>query len=265
MLLRDRFWQWGHTEGRYNNVYGIKETSRMTPMEGCLYFGIPNTFMVPVAEEVNRRQYNKSFKTLKEVVWECYAAGYDPSAVDAIIEDSKEFKNITGIVFDDFARGGMKQYSQMSVDNLIEVRRKLKEDGPRPLNMWTVLYVDDFGVDLERDAVFAKYLEPFDGVTMWLRLERDIPLLDEKFNYLKKLAPNKRMLFGCYLYEHRRSCQASAAGVIKQLDWYRERILAGEAEGVVLHTNAWADIEYEASDAAVSWMEEHGDEIVADL
>ena len=66
MKLRDRFWQWGHTEGRYNHCYGIEEESRMTPMEGCLYFGVPNTFMVPVAEEVNKRQYNKSFKTFEE-------------------------------------------------------------------------------------------------------------------------------------------------------------------------------------------------------
>ena len=107
MKLRDRFWQWGHTEGRYNHCYGIEEESRMTPMEGCLYFGVPNTFMVPVAEEVNKRQYNKSFKTLKEVVWECYAAGRNPAAVDEIIEDAREFTNITGIVFDDFEIEGV--------------------------------------------------------------------------------------------------------------------------------------------------------------
>ncbi len=265
MLLRDRFWQWGHTAGCFLNYYGIKEESRMTPMEGCLYFGIPNTFMVPINEEPNRRQYNKSFKTLKEVVWECYAAGRDPSAVDAIIEDSKEFTNITGIVFDDFARGGVHEYSQMSIENLYEVRRKLKEDGPRPLNMWTVIYVNDYGKSPELDETLVRHLEAFDGITLWLRLESDIPRLEAKFAHIKKMLPDKRFLFGCYLYEHRKQRQATAVGVKLQLDWYKEKILAGEAEGVVLHTNSWADLDYEASDAAVKWMEENGDEIVPDM
>ena len=71
MLLRDRFWLWGHPEGRYNNNddhFGLFDNSRMTPMEACLYLGIRNTFMVPDGEHtnytVNRRQYNKSFVTL---------------------------------------------------------------------------------------------------------------------------------------------------------------------------------------------------------
>ena len=40
----------------------------------------------------------------------------------------------------------------------------------------------------------------------------------------------------------------------------REKILSGEAEGIVLHTNTMADLDYEAYDAALAWMDEHGDE-----
>ena len=65
MKLRERFWLWGHPEGRYNNEYGNNKASRMTPMEACLYLGIHNTFMVPVRVDVNRRQYNKSIKQVK--------------------------------------------------------------------------------------------------------------------------------------------------------------------------------------------------------
>ena len=71
MLLRDRFWLWGHPEGRYNlnaDDFGCPDVSRMSPMEACLYLGIRNTFMVPVGVDVNRRQYNKSFKTLSRKV-----------------------------------------------------------------------------------------------------------------------------------------------------------------------------------------------------
>ena len=75
MKLRDKFWLWGHPEGRYNNEYGNTGISRMTPMEACLYLGVRNTFMVPVQRDVNRRQYNKSFKTLRQVGWEAFDMG----------------------------------------------------------------------------------------------------------------------------------------------------------------------------------------------
>ena len=53
MQLRDKFWLWGHPEGRYNAEFGNDKPSRMTPMEGCLYLGVRNVFMVPVNWEVN--------------------------------------------------------------------------------------------------------------------------------------------------------------------------------------------------------------------
>ena len=50
MRLRDKFWLWGHPEGVYNHKYGNEKESRMTPMEGCLYLGVKNTFMVILME-----------------------------------------------------------------------------------------------------------------------------------------------------------------------------------------------------------------------
>ena len=78
MQLRDKFWLWGHPGGAYNFCNGNNKVSRMTPMEACLYLGVKNTFMIPVKDPADftyRRQYNKSFKTLRQVGWECYDAG----------------------------------------------------------------------------------------------------------------------------------------------------------------------------------------------
>ena len=89
MLLREKFWLWGHPEGRYNHNadnFGCNDVSRMTPMEACCYLGIRNTFMVPVGVDVNRRQYNKSFKTLRQVGWECFDACEKPELIDNIID-----------------------------------------------------------------------------------------------------------------------------------------------------------------------------------
>ena len=94
MKLRDTFWLWGHPEGRYNNLFGNTGISRMTPMEACLYLGIRNTFMVPVEVPINRRQYNKSFTTLRSVGWECFGADENPEKIEQIIAEAKEFPNI---------------------------------------------------------------------------------------------------------------------------------------------------------------------------
>ena len=83
---------------------------------------------------------------------------------------------------------------------------------------------------------------------------------EKKFEIFKKITPKNRRMFGCYLYNFGERKQATGEAVKWQLDFYLEKIRAGEAEGVVLHTNTMADLDYEAYDAALEWMAEHGDE-----
>ena len=134
----------------------------------------------------------------------------------------------------------------------------------RPLNSWMVLYTREFGLDAEKDKDFMRYIEPFDGIIMWTWEEKDVPLIPEKWELFKKMTPDKRRMFGCYLYNFGEAKQATGPAVKWQLDWYREKLLAGEAEGIVLHTNTMADLDYEAYDAALEWMAEHGDEVIPD-
>ncbi len=269
MLLRDKFWLWGHPEGCYNNSYGNTGVSRMTPMECCCYLGIRNTFMVPDGEHtnatVNRRQYNKSFTTLNQVGWECRAASENADAVLPFIEDARDFENIGCLVFDDF-QGYVEDSRGKGEDaflaNILKARDYMKNNDVRPLDLWMVQYTMLFGVDEERDKQFAKYIDPFDGLIMWTWEEKDYLLIPEKFEIMKKQAPGKRFMFGCYLYNFGENKQATGEAVKWQLDWYREKLLSGEAEGVVFHSNTMADLDYEAYDVAYKWMQEHGDEVI---
>jgi hypothetical protein len=67
-------------------------------------------------------------------------------------------------------------------------------------------------------------------------------------------------MFGCYLYNFGERKQATAEAVKWQLDFYLEKLRSGEAEGVVLHTNTMADMDFPAYDAAIEWLDLHGDE-----
>ena len=265
MLLREKFWLWGHPEGRYNHNadnFGCNDVSRMTPMEACCYLGIRNTFMVPVGVDVNRRQYNKSFKTLRQVGWECFDACEKPELIDNIIEDARDFPNITSVVIDDFKSdpGGVPRYKKMPVSMLESINRKLHNNDVRRLDSWMVLYTFQFGIDEKEDEEFQPYMDEFDGIIMWTWEEKDVCLIPEKFEIFKKQTPKTRRMVGCYLYNFGESKQATGEAVKWQLDYYRELLLKGEIEGIVLHTNTMADLDYEAYDAACEWMDEHGDE-----
>lgn len=267
MLLRERFWLWGHPEGRYNNDFGNTEVSRMTPMEACLYLGIRNTFMVPVGVDVNRRQYNKSFKTLNQVGWECFDACEKPELVDEIIAEAKDFKNISCVVIDDFKieENGVPRYKKLPVSMLEDLNRKLHNNSVRRLDSWMVLYTFQFGVNEEEDKEFQPYMDEFDGVIMWNWEEKDAHLIPERFEIFKKQTPKTRRMVGCYLYNFGEAKQATGEVVKWQLDYYRELLLKGEIEGIVLHTNTMADLDHEAYDVACAWLEEHGDEEVPDI
>lgn len=268
MLLRDKFWLWGHPEGRYNqnaDGFGCPDISRMTPMEGCLYLGVRNTFMVPVAVDVNRRQYNKSFKTLNQVGWECFDAYDRPEIIDEIIEEAKDFDNISCVVWDDFKSAyedGIPRYKKVPLESFKEINNRFRNNEVRSLDSWMVLYTYQFGLDKEEDEEFQAYIEASDGIIMWTWEEKDVPLIPEKFEIFKTLTPDTRRMVGCYLYNFGEAKQATGEAVKWQLDYYRELLLKGEIEGVVLHTNTMADLDYEAYDVAVRWMEEHGDEII---
>ena len=267
MRLRDKFWLWGHPEGVYNGVWGNTGVSRMTPMEGCLYLGIRNTFMVPVGVNVNRRQYNKSFTTLRGVGWECFGADRNPEKIEQIIQEAAEFPNIRAAVFDDFygqAKIRQEKGEQVDPGKLWEIRKRLNCNEVRRLDMWMVLYTREFGLDAQEDAQFQKFVDPFDGIIMWTWEEKDVPLIPQKYEVFKKMTEGQRRMFGCYLWNFGESKPATGEAVKWQLDWYREKILAGEAEGVVLHTNTMADLDLEAYDAAIRWMNEHGDEEIPD-
>ena len=264
MKLRDRFWLWGHPEGVFNNDYGNTAESRMTPMEACLYLGISNTFMTPVGVPVNKRQYNKSFKTLRKVAWDLgkdlVATQGNISSIDAYLENAKDFPNITATVFDDFKYND--RYKKVSFDSFKAIKEKLRNNDVRPIESWMVLYTREFGLDEKSDAEFLPYMDIFDGIIMWTWEEKDVVLIPEKYEIFKKMTPNNKRMFGCYLWNFGEKKPATREAVLWQLDFYREKILLGEAEGVVLHTNTMADLDLDAYDAAIEWMKLHGDEEV---
>ena len=270
-ILKDRLWLWGHPEGCYNNEFGNTEVSRMTPLEGALYLDCTGIFMVPIGSGHNRRQYNHSFKPLDRVGWDFLrdaegvpgkGAGVNPETAWILVEEAKEFKNITCGVFDDFF--AEDRYKNYPIENMWRTREILHNNGVRKLDMWMVLYTHEFGNDAEKEKDYWQYFEPFDGVILWTWGESNLHMFEEKYKLYKEKTQGKKRMLGLYLYNFGDDKKADPKEVAWQLDRYYELLLNKEIEGIVLHTNTMADLDHEAYKVCVDWLEKHKNDIVPD-
>ncbi len=277
MKLKDRCWLWGHPEGRYNCTWREKYDgvtveggevnevkSRMTPTEFCDYFDIKKVFMIPLDVDVNRRQYNLSFRRMTDVAWECFDATSDIDKIQRYIDEAKDFKNITGVVLDDFfQRGGA--FKDIPAEQLHMIRDRLKNNDVRPLDYWMVIYTNDICTENVPEEVAVKYMEPLDGITLWCWREDDYHEVAEKWDKFLRMTAGKRRLMGVYLWNFGQGKQATAKSVHEQLEFCREKMLCGEIEGIILHTNTMGDMELPAYVECEKWMDEHGDDEIPDI
>ena len=265
--LKDKLWLWAHPEGRYNNEYGNNEISRMTPLEGAMYLDCTGLFMVPVGVQLNRRQYNHSFKPMQRVGWDLLrdnngdplkGAGTNPDFAKELVEEAKDFPNITCGVFDDFIAGG--RFKNFPIENLWKTRDILHNNDVRPLEMWMVLYTCEFGVDEEKDNEFWPCIEPFDGIMLWTMGESNLWKFEDRFKIYKEKTQGKKRILGLYLYNFGDQRKADPKEVAWQLDRYYELLRNKEVDGICLHTNTMADLGHEGYKVCTDWLAIHADD-----
>ena len=252
--LRDRLWIWGHPTNSLYGLFGLNESSSMSPMEGMCYLGAKNIFYVPMGLPTNRVQRNRAMESAREVGWTIE----NSAMADAIIEQANMFPNIKRAIFDDFFNEENKNNNSLNypLAKLANLRNTLHTKGSHPLEMWMVLYTKQFDRDISR------FINEFDGISMWFWDESDVANFEERCKKFFELTPKQKRLIGCYLYDFGGNKQASAESVLYQLERNKEFVLHGDIEGVILHTNAVADLGYKAVEAAKLWILEHGDEII---
>jgi hypothetical protein len=126
--VRDRLWLFGcppNADAGYLENAGYRGGSRMTPVEGAVWLGIPN--MLFITQDWNRPKglwYEETWKAKTEL--EQWAIAFEPmqrvnwSAVGSsgsgglrtvpdIVTVAKKYPNITGIYLDDFVKDAVKR------------------------------------------------------------------------------------------------------------------------------------------------------------
>jgi hypothetical protein len=97
---------------------------------------------------------------------------------------------------------------------------------------------------------------------LWTWKTSDLKIIDENMAKFIAKTPGKRRFAGCYMWDYGGKKPLSKQEMQGQLDAYYDWIKKGELEGVILCSNAIADIGLEAVDVTVKWLDKYGDDEV---
>src|SRR5262245_31519952 len=203
-MVRDRFWAWGHEAGVCNGAWGLPKSSRITPVEGAHYLGIPNIIFVRYEgkPEPPYAQYALPFKSLKRVIWSIAGAGGATSREDReqVLKLSASLPNLQGVFLDDFFKLGGSEGLQvpveaaLSLEELGAIREQLKSP-ERKLDLGVTVYTHQL------DSALQKHLDLCDIVSLWTWKSEDLKDLEANFEKLKQTMPSKRVWLGCYMWD----------------------------------------------------------------
>lgn len=258
-IVRDRLWLWGHETGSHNSSWNLPGASRMTPLEGAVYMGIPNLIMVGYSRQPAPpfHQYALPLRCLDRVVWSIVGASGDTAAAERqeVVELARRQPNIAGVMMDDFFRppaadGGV---AVLTTEDLGGVRQQLDSVG-RPLDLWVVLY------DHQLDLPVADHLACCDVVSLWTWEARHLGDLEANLDRAEALSPTSRRVLGCYLWDYgcgrpmpldamEHQCQLGLA-------WLRQ----GRIGGLIFLASCICDLDLPAVEWTRQWIARVGGE-----
>ena len=273
--LRDRIWIFANPVNADYNF--VRKRSVMTPLEACVYMGVPNLLMVnqyPGKDNVARfgeegrykafeppyEQYAYSLKVLKRVVWSIVGAGGITRDEERrqVLDLARKTPNIVGLFMDDFFTDGKYgKLASLTLDQVRDVQRQLKQSDKK-LDLYVTLYTRQLS------PAIREYLSLIDVVTLWTWETAELANLEANLAQLEKLAPNSRKLLGCYTsdYDPKRTPWWTALPVPimrKQcetgLNWLRQRRI----DGIIIYGTAM-DLGWGSVDWAREWIQKVGDQ-----
>ncbi|MDD5707637.1 MAG: hypothetical protein PHR35_17090 [Kiritimatiellae bacterium] len=249
--LGDRLWIWGHEVGSHDS-YIKPRKSTITPIEAAKSMGLTNLIMVRYEGKPAPpyESYARPFASLRQFVWSIVGGGGHPADgdFDAALDLAARFPNMTGVIMDDFFQVEASDTFSYTVEQLRDIRKRLHSQA-KPLDLWTVVYLDR---SLEKPI--APYLAECDVITAWTWWAGNLPRLESNLTRLEAMAPGKRIVLGCYLYDYGGNKPMPQAAMEEQcrlgLRWLQE----GRIEGMVFLASCVCDQPFEAVEWTRSWI-----------
>lgn len=261
-IVKNRFWIWGQ-EGHHKDYKGIPGTSRMTPAEGALYLGIPNVLIVRYFDwpPLPYHQLALSLRPFRQVVWSIAGAGgltikNQESDLEQVLDLARRFPNVRGAIMDDVFRTPTAEnprISKWSAEQVRQFHERLQAASP-PLPLWSVLYLDR---DLDKPV--KEYLAEFDVITLWTWWSKNLDALENNVGCVERLAPGKRLVLGCYMYDYGADQPMSVAAMERQCQTGLEWLKTGRIHGMIFLTSCLCDLDLESVEWTRTWIKQVGE------
>jgi hypothetical protein len=252
--VRDRLWIFTVCPGGDDEA--LPRPSRMTPLEGAIYLGVPNLLFIrckgqPPIDDFHR--WAIPFRPLKRVVWSLVGSGGKTGADEreAAFKLAAEFPNFVGFFLDDFFH--TDGTGSLSLDELRDVRKRLVINGRR-LDLWVVTYT--FLLDLP----IQKYLDLCDILCVAVWGSQHLKDLQHDLDRLDKLAPNHRKHLGCYLWDYANKQPMPMDRMKMQCELGLRLLREKRIVGMRFVANTVCDLDLPVVEWTRKWIAEVGDE-----
>ena len=258
-VLRDKLWIWGHEAGSHNRDWDLPGPSRMTPLEGACYLGVPNLIMVryeglPV---LPYDQYALPLRALERVYWSTVGAGGESGAEERqhVYGLARRCPNIVGLFMDDFFRAPehVGDLGVLSLEEIGEMKARAAEVAGRPLRLGVTLYTHQLHLSL------APYLALCDDVSLWTWRAPDLEDLEDHLARLERLAPDAQKLLGLYMWDYGLHQPMPVEAMARQCDlglsWLRE----GRVSGLIFLASCICDLNLPAVEWTRAWIARIGE------
>ncbi len=247
--IHEHLWLWSHPTGCYNGRWNLPGESSLSPVEAATYMGIRNGVMVVFCDEPKPPfdNYAKQFSELDKLVWSIIGDGASKrndisSDLSHVIDLKKDLKNLRGGIMDDFFGHGREN----DFARIKDFSDQLHSAG---LELWVVLYGHQLGISNLKD-----YLDICDVISFWTWRAEELPLLGERFEKLRKLAPDKKIALGCYMWDFGDSKPISIENMEYQCGFALENWRKGLISDIIILGSPLCEMKIDAVEWSRKWI-----------
>jgi hypothetical protein len=259
-LVADRLWLWCHQAGSHNYIKQIGAESHITPADALQYMGLSNAIMVTFGglPEPPLLPHAQALAGAQKLVWSIVGDSSSrrndsSSDLEEVINLAPNCPNLLGAIMDDFfhapnANGAISRYSVSQLENFAD----RLHSASRPLDLWVVLYGHDLHLPV------APLLATCDVVTFWTWTAAALPQLKENLARVQALAPGKRIVLGCYMWDYGRGQTMPIASMREQCQQGLTWLKTGEIDGMIFLASCICDLNLETVEWTRHWIAEVG-------
>ena len=256
-VFADNIWLWGQNAGSHHGLWSLPGVNKLETVEGAKFLGIKNCCRVVMGNKPAPPFDEESAKLtcFDKVVWS--VTGDSSSKrndtaddCDEVLRQAELFPNVIGGVLDDFFRPEEKS-ARFTVEKVRGIAEKLHK-GTRQLELWLVYYAALLDID------YQDYLDSVDAITFWSWNSEELSSAKENIETVIARTPGKKHYAGCYLYNYGDDRQLTAQEMSNQLHLYLDLWKNNRIDGVIVCSNAVADLGFEAVDVYLEFMRKYG-------